>query len=352
MTARLHPSLLLFLALAAAILGVEYAVVHGSAFAARPDLFSLAVAFDIHIFIPILYYLLAVRRGGLPLVSIMPVLLASGVAAGLILPAEHARAADLLGLAVVPLELGIIAYVIRNVIRLRRSMLAMGIEDTVDRLRYVMRGLVGNSRLSEVMVAEIAVWYYALFSWRAVAPAGARRFSYHRRSAYGSMVAAMAMATVVEGAGVHALAASWSPAVAWINTAMSAYMLVLLVADFRAACLRPLSVAGGLLRLRIGLRWSADIPVAEIASIGTPSREAAARRKAKGMLNGTLGGRPTLLITLRAPTVVTGPFGIRRSVTEILLGADDPVGLRGALEREMAARGPIGPPVVNDRGED
>ncbi len=337
MTARLNPRLLLFLALATAILGVEYVVAGGAAFAERPDLFSLAVAFDIHIIIPILYYLLAVRRGGMPLISIMPVLLASGVAAALIIPAEHARAADLLGLAVVPVELGIIAYVIRNVVKLRRAMLAAGIRDTVDRLRYVVRGVAGSSRLGEVVVAEIAVWYYGLFSWRTAAPAGAHLFSYHRRSAYGSIVAAMAMAAVVEGAAVHALVAPWSPALAWANTAMGAYLLLLLTADFRAARLRPLSVEGGLLRLRIGLRWSADIPVASIASIVPPTREAGARRRAKGMLNGTLGGRPTLLITLRDPIVATGPFGIRRSVTEILLGADDPAGMRAALERAMAS---------------
>lgn len=337
MTTRLNPRLLLFLALATAILGVEYVAAGRAAFSERPDLFALAIAFDIHIFIPILYYLLAVRRGGLPLISIMPVLLASGVAAGWILPADRPRAADLLGLAVVPLELGIIAYVIRNVVRLRRAMLATGIEDTVDRLRYVVRGVAGVSRIGEVVVAEIAVWYYALFSWRAAAPVGARHFSYHRRSAYGSIVAALVMAMVAEGAAVHALATSWSATAAWVNTAMSAYMLLLLVADYRAARLRPLSVEAGLLRLRIGLRWSADIPVAAIASVGAPTREAEARRKVQGMLNGTLGGRPTLLITLRAPIVVTGPFGIRRSVTEMLLGADDPVALRGALERAMAA---------------
>ncbi|HZR07954.1 MAG TPA: hypothetical protein VFA79_05175, partial [Myxococcales bacterium] len=95
------------------------------------------------------------------------------------------------------------------------------------------------------------------------------------------------------------------------------------IGDLRALVLRPIRVEGGKLLLRIGLRWEADVALDAIAAVDrTPG--------ASGLRLGVLG-TPNLVLKLRAPMRVHGPFGIRKTAETLLLQVDDPDGLARAL---------------------
>lgn len=104
---------------------------------------------------------------------------------------------------------------------------------------------------------------------------------------------------------------------------MHVYTVLWLVGDLRALVLRPIRIEGGRLLLRIGLRWEADVPLAAIAAVERgPS--------AAGLRLGVLGS-PNLVVRLRSPMQVHGPFGIRKTAGALLLQVDDPDALAAAL---------------------
>ena len=104
---------------------------------------------------------------------------------------------------------------------------------------------------------------------------------------------------------------------------MHVYTVLWLIGDLRALVLRPIRIEEGKLLLRIGLRWEADVPLEAIAAVErTPG--------ANGLRLGVLG-TANLVLKLRAPMRLHGPFGIRKTSDTLLLQVDDPDGLARAL---------------------
>ena len=75
------------------------------------------------------------------------------------------------------------------------------------------------------------------------------------------------MALVAETIALHFLVARWSEVAAWVLTGVSVYGAVWLVGDYRACVARRIEVTEESLRLRLGLRWEAEIPYSAIAEI-------------------------------------------------------------------------------------
>jgi hypothetical protein len=122
---------------------------------------------------------------------------------------------------------------------------------------------------------------------------------------------------VVETVAFHILLGMWSPLVAWISTASSAYLLMWLLADAQAIRLYPVAIRDGKLHVTLGVRWRATIPLNAIASVTE------IRAVPEGALNLALI-EPTVLVTLRSPVEVRGLLGRRRSADRIALTIDDP----------------------------
>ena len=101
------------------------------------------------------------------------------------------------------------------------------------------------------------------------------------------------------------------------------YTVLWLVGDLRAMVLRPITISGGVLHLRIGLKWEADIPLAEIVSVEQTQR-------AEGRKLGVLGS-PNLVVRLRNPMNLHGLFGIRRTAQLLSLQVDEPKKLGDTL---------------------
>ena len=281
-----------------------------------PDLVAAGLTADLTILVPALYYWLGVRRRSLPLVTVVPVFVASLFAASRIVPAEHQQALNGLKQVLVVLELGIFAFVFWT---LRRAV-AQGrqLGDRLEGYRHVLSNLM-PARAAEAIAYELATVTYALAP-RQKLPSR-QVFTYHKRGAVTAIAGALLLAVVAEAVPVHLLLSRWSPVAAWIHLALSAYGLLWIVGDTRAMSQRPIELNPNGLHLRLGLRWSLAVPWDAVAEL-TPQR--GAPPKAKTLLSLLpLGSQPTHRLHLRRPLVAQGVYGLTKTVQEVVFCVDE-----------------------------
>jgi hypothetical protein len=297
---------LLFGVAAAFVVAADAAVVASRKFAIHPGPLSAAVLADVLLVVPLLWYALVVRSGAARPRSLLPVALACLAVAGRLLPnlAGDLRALRFLA---APAELALVVLIVRKVRALEG--------DPAERLREGLSGMPAGG----IVATELSVLWYALFSWRARPVPGT--FSVHRRSGWAAVCGALLLVTVAESAGVHFLLLRWSHTAAWIATALAIYGALWLVGDLRALQLRGVRIEGGALRVRIGLRWEADVPLALLRGEAEPAQA----------VRMTALGSPNLALRFSQPVEVRGLFGRRRSGEVLGLLVDDPQALRAAL---------------------
>ena len=326
----------LFSGAALLVVAVETALVHSALFARDPDLLALAITCDFMVTVPGLFYLFVVRRGDAPWPAVVPVLVLSWLVARRVLPDGQHDALRSVALLFPLVELALFGLLAARIRRVARAVRRSGTSDLLVAFRTAFAEGLGDHLASRVLADELATWGYAL-SPRRARPSqgpdrggGAERFTYHRTAAWGAILAAFVVLTVSEGLAVHLFVACWSVRAAWLFSALSAYGLVWLIGDYRAMGRRTIDLDDGVLRIRLGLRWTADVPVERIVAVDR--RPTPPERKTPGYLRVTPIDAPDLLLSLDGPVTVHGPFGIRRRVERIGLAADDPDALADRLD--------------------
>jgi len=278
-----------------------------------------ALTFDLVVVVPLAFYFLLVRRRGLPVVTLVPVVVLSGLAASRVLPADQQQTLHLLEILAIPMELVLIGWVARGAARALREARADTSADPVKQLRRAAFALTRNDRAAAVIASEIAVFFYTVGSWRARshAPAGSTAFSHHRRSGHAGIVLALILVMSVEGLAVHFLLLHWSVLAAWIFTSGTAYAALWLIADYRATVLRPILVCDDSILLRAGLRCTVQVPLGLITTIGRDRPQSG-----KESVNLTFLGTPTRWVTFSETMVAEGPYGFRRRVRSVGIAPD------------------------------
>jgi hypothetical protein len=236
-----------------------------------------------------------------------------------------------LGLAA--LELTVISYVgwrSARSIRLARSKIREGGADAFTAIRSAARETVRIRWASEAVAQEMAMFYYAFFSWRSPPPSEDYGFSSHRKNSYGIFLLAIVIVLVIETFAVHLLVYMfWSKIAAWIFTAISLYTLIWMIADWQSLRLRRTTVTPESIHIKLGTRWEVDIPRKLVDSVGTPEQRVDDQRP----LNLVLIGAPDVEIRLSEPVTARGMYGIRRNGACLRLQIDEPdrfIALAGA----------------------
>ncbi len=300
---------------------------------AHAGLLAAGLTVDLVVVVPLAYWLLVLRRGRLPVVTLLPILLLSVAAASWLLPSDRHGALRMLEALAAPLELGLLAWIGWRAVRAIREARRDATADPIDRLRHAAFEVTRNDWMAVLFATEIAVFSYALGSWRsgAHAPAGTRAFTHHQRSGYGGIVLAFLILLACEGFAVHFLLLQWNVLAAWIFTASSVYGALWLVADYRATVLRPILVGDRSLRVRAGFRYSLEVPLAQVVAVAREKPEFG-----RESVNLTFLGTPTRWLTFSEPVGAEGPYGFRRRVRAIGIEPDDPAGFDRALEARPA----------------
>lgn len=303
---------------------------------AYPEL-AVGITYDLAFAAP-LFYFLAIRKTRIPNTTVAGVAVLGLVTTALLLPADQQTHLAFITKWILPVgELGLLGFVgyktwlgIR-VFRRERSKNA----DVHLVLNSVFADLLGPTILSRAAAFEASTLYYAFLKWRRPNRSGTT-FTYHQSRGTGAIYGVIGFLIIAETIALHVIVSMWSPVAAWILTASSIYVLVLLLAQYKSSYLRPIEVEDGILKVRCGLFCDADIPISEIESFKSCGHSAPLP---KDVLQAALlkGFEPVnLAVTTSAETKAHGPYGIASSFRSIAFFVDEKERLITHLENNDA----------------
>ena len=324
---------LAFIVVAAVMFAVDGAIVHSPKFAERPELLSQAASIDLTLGVTLVYYLLVVRRGLAATRTILPMFLASIIAARFVVPAGYRDAVGYVRYLGIPFEIAVLTLIVIGVRSTRHQLAAAGIElDVPERIGATLGGSAMPSRIADVVATEASLLFYAFAAWRRrpFVPVGARGFSYHKRNSLAAILYTLCIASATETVAIHFVLRAIAPRAAIVALAVSAFATIWILGLARAVQLRPIVVTSDTIRVRSGVQWALDIPRDAIERIEY-GRVKAPPKRTPGYLRATLG-QPNVLIELRDPRRAQGPYGIIRDVRRIGLVIDDLAGFRELME--------------------
>ena len=336
MTGLLRPAfrpapLVLFGLLATAIVAAEYGIVHRADFGRRPAL-PPAVALDLLVTLPAVFYLCLVRPYRLPLRTLLAAFGGGLALSYWLLPAAGGALLLWAGRLAAVGEVATLGYA---AVRLRRVVRGYRLArrhstDFLENLLAAGQPVLG--RLTGAVMTEVALVRYAALGFWAPLQAGPSEqvFSTYRTSGFPALLAALAGLSVVEMTAAHLVVGHWHPRAAWGLTGLSVYSLLWLLAHGQAVRRRPVLLTATTLVVRTGFVWRAAIArsqllrVQPITDVPTP---------APGLLNAArlLLTPPNLLLTFAEPQPVRGLYGLRRTVRRLAIYVDEPAALRQLL---------------------
>ncbi len=314
----------IFLLVASATYAISVSIIRSAAFRDNPELLSMAVAMDLTVTITALFYFLVVWPKDLPEISVAPIFLISIAISSYILPAEHQDFLQYIKYLIVPAELAVAAYLIYKVRQIRSGIQdsQLDISDFPTALRHAAEKALGSNFGVEAIVSEFSTIYYAFFSWRKTPqhPHGYRPFSYHIKCGWLSIMMTLMIVLAIETVAIHLLVERWSVVAAWVLTALSIYSAFWLIGDYRAMLFRPILIGKEMLKIRIGMRWSADIPLSNIDNISANKQ---IDPETKGALMGVAFGSPNVVVTFKDPLTFTGIMGFKKTAARLYLSIDE-----------------------------
>lgn len=231
---------------------------------------------------------------------------------------------------------GAVVWKLRRVHQRYRQLRPAAIYAT-DAVAESLRSVFGSYFLVRLLVTECLLTVLALFGWFTefrTRDARWRSFTYHQKSLYPVLLLVFVLLTGLETVALHLLVQRWSPAAAWVLTALSVYGILWMLGDFHAVRLHPIVLAGERLHLRTGLRWLVTLPLQDIEALQTPRQQDA---RSPGYLNMAPIGEPHIVLALKRPARATGLFGRTKDVSRIGLFLDDVAAFRAQLDLQRQA---------------
>lgn len=201
----------------------------------------------------------------------------------------------------------------------------------------------GQKRLLAFFATDLSVFYYSLFSWaRSGRPKiGNSAFSYHKTGGYFGIFMMLIHVMVFEIIAMHLLLRLWSPLAAWIVTFSDLYVLLLLIADYRALRLCPIILGDQEIHIQKGLRGMASINYSLVSTVQKIKQKPKNKEKESFdlSLSGELfGEQPQFEMMLNTPVVFTKFYGFKRSTRKIYIKVDEPNAFWKAIEKKLYER--------------
>src|SRR5262249_19788216 len=108
-------------------------------------------------------------------------------------------------LLAIPLELALLWLAIASV---RRAFQARAAADAATALRTGLSDALGDSVIARAVATELAVFWYAVFSWGRSAPSG---FTAYKRAGWVAIYVAILIVCLAEAIPLHFLFRRWGP---------------------------------------------------------------------------------------------------------------------------------------------
>lgn len=307
---------------AATLIAVCWVITRTPAFSREPQILGWALTFDLAITLPLIYLWTNVRTGIRPTAALLPIFIVGVSLASMVVPRAAAGGfLEQLHLLAVPAEIASIVMVVRRL----RSAPKDGTRD--ERIEAATEAVLGRGIAATAVAGEISICAHAFAGTRT--PAGQKELRVSGTDDWSTIAACILMLLTFEAIGMHLLVQLWSVKAAWVLTALDIYSAIWIIGDARALRALQSSVEGDALRVRLGLRWSACVPLRLIEDVRAVAHEA--EWKNRGTLKLALLEDPTLFVQLAEPVAVRGFVGITRRVSALAVRPEDPEAFLRAL---------------------
>lgn len=301
-----------------------------------PDGALIGSLLDLLVVIPLLTYFFILRKR-YSLTYIGPVVLAGYLFAHFVLPEEQLASQPLLPAAVLAFELIFIAaelillvLVLRKIPLIRRDYLsASDLPYFHLKAESAVYNHISRNELTDVLLTEASLFYYALLSWKKKAPGQSGTFfSAHHKTSTVALSIMLIHAIVLETAAIHFFLHSFSPVLSWVLLILNLYGVLFLLADMQAIRLCPYHLSDGTLYLQAGISKKISIPIALISDAGwNDLPEKLTKEQERQILDLSLPDlgkeKPAVKISLKEPVSAELQYGFKKEVTAILLNADE-----------------------------
>lgn len=310
--------------------GLILYILHGPAVGA--PFWETALLIDFLITLPVLYFWL-VRKTSVPTISAVAFFVLCLFTGKELLSQQSQPILALVQTWFLPiLELLVFAYLIRQVRGALKTIGEEGLE-FFDGLQQYTRQKFPKP-IAAVLSAELATFYYGFFHWKS-ARKGPQDFTYHQSSGTIALLGVILFIVLVETVSIHFLVALWDARWAWVLTALSLYTMLQFFGIIRAIPHRPITLVEDGVLLRFSFVQSLKVSYAQIDAVDLGSCEPD-KEKGVHFLSpiGHLEGANTRIV-LREPHTMTGWYGGKKTVREVLVNLDDPSGFKVAVERKV-----------------
>jgi hypothetical protein len=305
----------------------DLVIVKSVLFKENDQLLTIGVTLDFVVVIPLLLYFLIYRKLNKKIISILPFALLGYIALLLMIPSTSHGTVEIVKYILIPMELIFLCYAISKIYRIirndRRNISTNS--HPIETLRKSLEATFRNSKIASLLVHDASILYYTLFSWRKrpYTRTGSTAFSYHTNSSWLITVLLLSKILLIEGACIHLLLMQWSHTAAWVLSLGNIYVIMLLIADYRAMRLNPILVSKQEIRMQYGIQMLSHIDVDNIESVSIIRFEKLTKHDLKTSIT-PLVIEPNVLIHLKNKTNVIRLFGKRQMVDQVYLFLDKP----------------------------
>lgn len=110
----------------------------------------------------------------------------------------------------------------------------------IQKLRLVLKQIITKETLLEILLQNISVLYYSLFTWsRKKEMSYKNGFTYHKTSVSKSITIVLVILSLVDIAIIHYLIQLLNDTVAWIITLLNIYVILIFIASYKSMRFLP-----------------------------------------------------------------------------------------------------------------
>ncbi|TKC19365.1 hypothetical protein [Robertmurraya kyonggiensis] len=309
----------------------------------------LGSIFDFLIVLPIITYFLIIRKK-YSLKYMGLVFLAGYGLAYLIIPNHHLESYSFLPYiiavsegALALLELYLIYTVVKILPKLLKNFKNIDQKNSyfLLNLRKCLEEYFPNKRMVYVLLSDVSMFYYSLFSWkRKIRISSGQTFTYHKKTSVLAVYIMIIHATVLESVGLHYLLHEWNGIIAFILLLFNIYAVLFSFAEIQAIRLTPFLLTEKMLYLQVGITSSMEITLNQIKEFKHyDGPEKLSRTDQKNTHDARvidfIQEKPMFEIILKDKEKVHLIFGITREVDRIIFNVDDSQTFYRALQNKL-----------------
>ncbi|AZB40896.1 hypothetical protein CEF21_00225 [Bacillus sp. FJAT-42376] len=303
---------------------------------------------DCILIFPLAAYFLIIRRR-YSLRWIVPVIIAGLAASWLIIPIEYIdqflylKYLPAAGITVlIGLEVFIMTKVLLKAAAILKEYRSRPGTSFYERMEKAVSKEMKPSRLLSILMSEVALMYYGLFSWKKKPVQAPNLFTFHKKTSVIAFNIMLIHALLIESIGFHILLHSWNPVLSWILLILNIYTILLFLAEMQSFRLTPFAITDQELHLQVGVMKRLTVNLKDILAVSYYEKpeNAGDSRVFDGMPKEFAEEDPAIVIEFTHPVEAKLLYGFTKKVTKAHIRPDEPQLFYEALSRKLESNQP------------